>query len=205
MTVSGTPASTSCRATPSPQSITYAALFVTITCADAELTLRGRGPPPVPRRMSLVRLCTLTDRERATAPAIVVARNPRRLMVAKSQRFYRHLRHSTNGRRWGAGLFGIRTASKCFNTLRAHTTDRKSPRPAALPICAPSRSDSTGTYAIRRTDDVGGPDCSGFEPRRSASTRYAHTALGRRSTATRWRSSEEFEMLGTAGGTRQIG
>src|ERR1043166_1690122 len=122
MTVSGTPASTSCRASPSPQSITYAALFVTITCADAELTLRGRGPPPVPRRMSLVRLCTLTDRERATAPAIVVARNPRRLMVAKSQRFYRHLRHSTNGRRWGAGLFGIRTASKCFNTLRAHST-----------------------------------------------------------------------------------
>src|SRR5688572_15960033 len=27
---------------------------MTMTCAGAELTLRGRGPPPVPSRMSLV-------------------------------------------------------------------------------------------------------------------------------------------------------
>src|SRR6267143_2838213 len=51
---SGTPANASWRATPLPQSITYAVSFATITCADAELAFRGRGPPPVPRRISLV-------------------------------------------------------------------------------------------------------------------------------------------------------
>src|SRR5690349_16298667 len=90
MIVSGTPANTSCRATPSPQSITYAALFATITCADAELAFRGRGPPPVPRRMSLVRSAwTPADRNRADAAAVTaVARNPRRLTMDTSLQFY---------------------------------------------------------------------------------------------------------------------
>src|SRR5262245_7132075 len=50
----GTPANASWRATPLPQSMTYAVSFATTTCAGAELALRGRGPPPVPRRISLV-------------------------------------------------------------------------------------------------------------------------------------------------------
>src|SRR5690348_2895224 len=47
---SETPATTSCRATPSPQSTTYGTPFATTTCAGADDDLRGRGPPPVPRR-----------------------------------------------------------------------------------------------------------------------------------------------------------
>src|SRR5262245_25519404 len=50
----GTPANASWRATPLPQSMTYAVSFATTTCAGAELALRGRGPPPVPSRISLV-------------------------------------------------------------------------------------------------------------------------------------------------------
>ena len=34
--------------------ITYALLLLMMTCADAELAFRGLGPPPVPRRISLV-------------------------------------------------------------------------------------------------------------------------------------------------------
>src|SRR5690348_1103194 len=90
MLVSETPATTSCRATPSPQSITYAVLFVTITCADAELALRGRGPPPVPRSMSRVGppCATIGWGPTAAAQAIAVARNPRRVVVDNSQRSY---------------------------------------------------------------------------------------------------------------------
>ena len=47
-------ANTICRATPSPQSTTYDVSLARITWAGAERTLRGRGPPPVPRRMSRV-------------------------------------------------------------------------------------------------------------------------------------------------------
>src|SRR3989442_8506479 len=40
---SAAPADTSWRATPSPQSTTYDTSLTRITCADAELTFRGRG------------------------------------------------------------------------------------------------------------------------------------------------------------------
>src|SRR5262245_56311005 len=50
----GTPANASWRATPLPQSMTYDVSFAMTTCAGAELALRRRGPPPVPRRISLV-------------------------------------------------------------------------------------------------------------------------------------------------------
>src|SRR5687768_10020182 len=55
-----------------------------MTCADAELVLRGRGPPPVPRRMSLVAaLCAAAVLGRASTLAIaaVRARNARRERV----------------------------------------------------------------------------------------------------------------------------
>ncbi len=80
--VSGTPAKTSWRATPFPQSITYATSFETMTCADAELTFRGRGPPPVPRRMSFVFApCAAARRgsHAAAANAAAPAMNARRL------------------------------------------------------------------------------------------------------------------------------
>src|SRR5438874_9473540 len=79
---SGTSAKTSWRATPLPQSMTYAALFLTITCADAELAVRGRGPPPVPSRMSLVAIVwvrALYGRDNAAVRVAVAARNARRL------------------------------------------------------------------------------------------------------------------------------
>src|SRR5688572_33337032 len=82
---SGMLANASCRATPSPQSTTYAALLTTRTWADPELAFRGRGPPPVPRRMSLdLPLCANSrDGHGHAAPAAAparAARNDRRLM-----------------------------------------------------------------------------------------------------------------------------
>src|SRR5688572_11171777 len=79
----GTLANASCRATPSPQSTTYAALLTTRTWADPELAFRGRGPPPVPSRMRLdLSLCANSlDGHGNTAPAAAPAsavRNDRR-------------------------------------------------------------------------------------------------------------------------------
>src|SRR6188474_771101 len=55
-----------------------------MTCADAELAVRGRGPPPVPRRMSLVAvLCAAAVLGFANTPAIaaVFVKNARRESV----------------------------------------------------------------------------------------------------------------------------
>jgi hypothetical protein len=81
---SGTSAKTSWRATPLPQSMTYAALFLMMTWADAELAFRGRGPPPVPSKMSLVRvvwLWVLYGCENAATTVAVPVRNARRLQT----------------------------------------------------------------------------------------------------------------------------
>src|SRR5260221_6890043 len=62
--------------------MTYAALFLMMTWADAELAFRGRGPPPVPSRMSLVLVvwpCVLSGHENAPMKVAVPARNARRL------------------------------------------------------------------------------------------------------------------------------
>ena len=62
--------------------MTYAALFLMITWADAELAFRGRGPPPVPSRMSLVLVVwpwLLFGRENAATNVAVAVRNARRL------------------------------------------------------------------------------------------------------------------------------
>src|SRR5882762_4110102 len=82
---SATSANTSCRATRLPQSMTDAVLLLMMTCADAELAFRGRGPPPVPRRISRVfAACALpalaqdTALTRAAAPR----RNARRSIFA---------------------------------------------------------------------------------------------------------------------------
>src|SRR2546430_5084808 len=53
-----------------------------MTCAAAELTFRGRGPPPVPRRISFVfALCAVTRRgsHAAAANAAAPVMNARRL------------------------------------------------------------------------------------------------------------------------------
>lgn len=58
-----------------------AALFQITTWADAELAFRGRGPPPVPSRMSLVLivwLWALFGCENAPTKVAVAARNARR-------------------------------------------------------------------------------------------------------------------------------
>ena len=53
-----------------------------MTCAEAELAFRGRGPPPVPRRMSRVtRFCAAADRWVIAAENATPARNLRRLML----------------------------------------------------------------------------------------------------------------------------
>src|SRR6267143_2142652 len=83
--VSGTPAKTSWRATPLPQSIMYATSFETMTCAGAELAFRGRGPPPVPRRMSFVFApCAAARRgsHAAAANAAALVMNARRAREA---------------------------------------------------------------------------------------------------------------------------
>src|SRR6185436_2007887 len=64
--------------------MTYAALFLMMTWADAELAFRGRGPPPVPSRMSLVWvvwLWVLCGRENAATKVAVPVRNARRLQA----------------------------------------------------------------------------------------------------------------------------
>jgi hypothetical protein len=54
--------------------------LLTITCAEAEFAVRGRGPPPVPSRMSLVRrLCPTADRA-AAATMPTPTRNSLRLI-----------------------------------------------------------------------------------------------------------------------------
>src|SRR5688500_574595 len=78
----GTPANASCLATPSPQSITYATPLLTITCAEPELAFRGRGPPPVPRRISLVPLWRAARRTRVESAA-APARKQRRLIPGR--------------------------------------------------------------------------------------------------------------------------
>jgi hypothetical protein len=55
-----------------------------MTCAEAELVIRGRGPPPVPRRISLVpapwaATCRSLD---VLAAAMALVRNVRRLITA---------------------------------------------------------------------------------------------------------------------------
>src|ERR1700704_2024517 len=64
--------------------MTYAALFLMMTCADAELAFRGRGPPPVPSRMSLVLgvwLWVPYGWENAATKVAVPVRNARRLQA----------------------------------------------------------------------------------------------------------------------------
>src|SRR5258708_3687198 len=81
----GTSARTSCRATPLPQSMTYAVLLLMMTWADAELDFRGRGPPPVPRRISLVfPVCALLvfAHDAAVTRAAAPRRKPRLSTVA---------------------------------------------------------------------------------------------------------------------------
>ena len=71
-----------------PQSITYAARFLMITWADAELDFRGRGPPPVPSRMSFVLVDWPSVRyggENARSNVAVPARNARRLQRARQR------------------------------------------------------------------------------------------------------------------------
>src|SRR6185312_11111605 len=83
---SGTSAKTSCLATPLPQSITYAVLFVMMTCAEADLAFRGLGPPPVPRRTSRVFVLapSRAGSSGALATTIVYARDVRRLRCSIS-------------------------------------------------------------------------------------------------------------------------
>jgi transposase-like protein DUF772 len=62
--------------------MTYAALFLMMTWADAELAFRGRGPPPVPSSMSLVLvvwLWGLYGCENAATKVAVPVRKARRL------------------------------------------------------------------------------------------------------------------------------
>src|SRR5206468_5260339 len=64
--------------------MTYAALFLMMTWADAELAFRGRGPPPVPSRISLVLvvwLWVLDGCENAASKVAVPVRNARRLQT----------------------------------------------------------------------------------------------------------------------------
>jgi len=52
-----------------------------ITCADAALALCGRGPPAVPRRISLVTADWAAARRQRIVPAAAIAlRNVRRLI-----------------------------------------------------------------------------------------------------------------------------
>src|SRR4029078_9803057 len=64
--------------------MTYAALFLMMTWADAELAFRGRGPPPVPRGISLVLIVWLWVLYGCENPAkvAVAARNARRPKTA---------------------------------------------------------------------------------------------------------------------------
>src|SRR3954452_19466618 len=87
---SGTPADASWRATPLPQSTTYGVSFTRMTWAAAELSLRGRGPPPVPRRITRV-LADCADAEcghsvaaTAAAPAARTLRRSMRLPALMS-------------------------------------------------------------------------------------------------------------------------
>src|SRR3989442_7719730 len=71
---SGAPADPSGRGTPSPQSTPYDTSLTRIPCADAELTFRGRGPPPVPRRPGRVfGFWARTGAGQAATPARTVA------------------------------------------------------------------------------------------------------------------------------------
>ena len=66
------------------KSMTYAVLLLMMTWADAEFAFRGRGPPPVPRRISLVFALLASLLRRSFAPAanmMVPARMARRLEV----------------------------------------------------------------------------------------------------------------------------
>src|SRR2546421_4919970 len=80
------PALTSCRATPLPQSMTYSESFTTITWQAETFSLRGRGPPPVPSRMSRVFACA--RRTRGSMAAAVTARNARRSMSASREQLH---------------------------------------------------------------------------------------------------------------------
>src|SRR4051812_16437493 len=71
------PALTSWRATPLPQSTTYSVSLTTMTCEAETFSLRGRGPPPVPRRIRRVfALCARA--QGAALKAASVARKWRR-------------------------------------------------------------------------------------------------------------------------------
>src|SRR5690242_17274394 len=82
-------ASTICRATPLPQSITYEVPFATITCAGADRFGLGVGPPAVPRRMrrdlgfasaaGLASSAKARGKGAAAMSAALAPRNPRRV------------------------------------------------------------------------------------------------------------------------------
>ena len=127
---SGTPAKISCRATPFPQSITYAVSLAMITCAAAELAFLGRGSPPVPRSISLVRLlfCVLLWASRQALPAIMVLdiRNVRRFTATHFDSLGEHWlssadckrsRESALGGDFARGLPRLSAEQQVFATL----------------------------------------------------------------------------------------
>src|SRR4030095_16069484 len=93
--------------------MTYAALFLMITWADAELAFRGRGPPPVPSRMSLVLmvwLWVLYGCDNAATKVAVPVKNARRLkagMWRPEAESYGHLYHGLLAARGESGLSGL--------------------------------------------------------------------------------------------------
>src|SRR5256885_3363385 len=84
--------------------MTYAASFRMMTWAEAELAFRGRGPPPVPRRISLVLAVwasVLCERKSAPNKVTAPARNTRRLPrgIVRIGILRSRARHLTSGGR----------------------------------------------------------------------------------------------------------
>src|SRR5258706_9074646 len=80
--------------------MTYEVLLLMMTWADAELAFRGRGPPPVPRRISLVfALWASLLRGSDTSPvsAIAPARKARRLRSRTVWLLCSHILQRTQG------------------------------------------------------------------------------------------------------------
>src|SRR5690348_10209176 len=79
----GTRAIAICRATPLPQSTTYAESLATMTCADAARVGRGLGPPAVPSRINRV---PARDGGRGGPSAIVLRPGPSAAAAARNVR-----------------------------------------------------------------------------------------------------------------------
>lgn len=166
-----------------------------MTCADPELAVRGRGPPPVPSRIRRVRACASPGRVQSTPDSVVAT-------AMKSRRVSSRDRNRIIGCRIGASILHDPRLQR--RKKRAAAPARRAPAdngqgrhflvidlrlvPVTVHLGVP-HPDEQRELATPRSCSSAAADCAAsdgcdaFHPNRPSTVRPVSVALDRRTNA----------------------